>query len=545
MNRKATVLIVVLVLAAVFAGLWVLLPKHYQLGEHIGQAFAFWSDHEAFVFLNLNVSGRTTNALQEKLLRSHLGTTLLLVGWNDMFYQQKVVAYHLLPTSKLDRFELPPEATATGTWSLRDGKLQLTPVGGIDQAVTGFRWDGAKFVSLPPSKSPTANDVGSVLTEDEIGDDSPYPSLIPPPERAGFRKGGWHVKTLNGYEGRGTGATLPMQIGRNEFSLVLRSAPLSTDMLDFGALNIGVQAVEIADNKPGEPAQQLWRQNGWREVPKAEYQTLAQRYGRKNNMPGLPWVWLIVIFGLLIWKLVGYGNLLFSFGGVKNRVMKSIPTTYSFPPTSPGQFSGLDANALDRYTREFESLGFTRLADLSLVSDGPSYTPNFCRVMANARNHCFAEITQFFPLKKPDWPMRCALFGGLQDGWSVTFSDRKPLAASSLLRRPQAISVSMPETTVAELLQAFISMRDQVAIDLGIAPMKDDTIEAFMSKVQRAVLEVRKSVQNKNFAAAIPEIYFRKFSLLKTSPEYVWLGDYPKMAEQRKQGYLTASGSRI
>ena len=52
-------------------------------------------------------------------------------------------------------------------------------------------------------------------------------------------------------------------------------------------------------------------------------------------------------------------------------------------------------------------------------------------------------------------------------------------------------------------------------------------------------------VQNKNFATVIPEIYFRKFSLLKTRPEYVWMGDYPKMAEQRKQGHLTASGTKI
>ena len=545
MNRKAIVLIVVLVLTAVVVGLWVLLPKHYQLGEHMGQTFAFWNDHEAFIFLNLNVSGRTTNAMQDNLLRSHLGTTLLVLGWSEMFYQQKVVAYHLLPTGKLARFELPPDTTATGTWSLRDGKLQLTPTGGLDRAVTGLRWDSEKFVAVPSSKPPTANNVGSVLTEDEIGEGSPYPSLIPPSERASFRKGGWHVKTLNGYEGRGTGATLPMQVGKNEFSLIVRSAPLSTDMFDFGTLNIGAQAVEIASDKPGELAQKLWQQTGWREVPKGEYQALAERYGRKTNMPGLPWVWLVVIFGLLIWKMVGYGNFLFSVGGVKNRVMKSIPTTYSFPPTSPGQFPSLDTAALDRYTREFESQGFTRLSDLSLVSNAPSHVPNFCRVMVHTRNHCFAEITQFFPFRKAAWPLKCALFGGLQDGWTVSFTDRKPPAVSSLLRRPNAISVSMPETSVPELLQAFISMRDQVAIDLGIAPLKEDTIEGFIAEKQRKELEVRESIQTKNFAMAIPEIYYRKFALLKTQPEYVWLGDYPKLAEQRKQGYLATSGAKI
>src|SRR5262249_20430379 len=212
---------------------------------------------------------------------------------------------------------------------------------------------------------------------------------------------------------------------------------------------------------------------------------------------------------------------------------------------SPAQFPALDTGALERYTRELEALGFSRLTDLSLVSEGPSYVPNFCRVMAHTRNHCFGEITQYFPLKKAVWPMKCAFFGGLQNGWTVTFTDRKPLAASSLLRRSNAVSVSMPETSVPELLQAFVSMRDQVAIDLGIAPLKEDTIEAFMAKVQRTVSEVRESIQTRNFVTAIPEIYYRKFSLLKTKPEYVWLGDYPKLAEQRKQGYLATSGSKI
>jgi len=45
------------------------------------------------------------------------------------------------------------------------------------------------------------------------------------------------------------------------------------------------------------------------------------------------------------------------------------------------------------------------------------------------------------------------------------------------------------------------------------------------------------AVQEKNFAKGIPELYLRKFSLLKTKPEYIWLGDYPKQAVERKQGF--------
>src|SRR3974377_696939 len=98
------------------------------------------------------------------------------------------------------------------------------------------------------------------------------------------------------------------------------------------------------------------------------------------------------------------------------------------------------------------------------------------------------------------------------------------------------MGVGMPEATASELLQAFLKMRDQVCLDLGIRPLNDDTLEGFIAKMQRSVAEMREAVQQKSFVKGLPEVYLRKFSLLKTKPEYVWLGDYPKEAEQRKQG---------
>jgi hypothetical protein len=50
-------------------------------------------------------------------------------------------------------------------------------------------------------------------------------------------------------------------------------------------------------------------------------------------------------------------------------------------------------------------------------------------------------------------------------------------------------------------------------------------------------------VQRKNIAVGLSEVYYRRFSLLMTRPEYMWLGDYPKLAEQRKQGYAIAYGA--
>ena len=107
------------------------------------------------------------------------------------------------------------------------------------------------------------------------------------------------------------------------------------------------------------------------------------------------------------------------------------------------------------------------------------------------------------------------------------------------------MGICMPEANPPELLQALIKMRDQVCLDLGIQALNDDTLEAYIAKTQRSATEMREAVQNKSFVKGVPEVYLRKLSLIQSKPEYVWLGDYPKEAEQRKQGFNTfAAGAR-
>ena len=193
-------------------------------------------------------------------------------------------------------------------------------------------------------------------------------------------------------------------------------------------------------------------------------------------------------------------------------------------------------HALERCTRELEGMGFTRLLDFSLVSDSATNPPSFCRLFTHLRHHCFGELSQIFPKGKAPLPLKCCIQSCLQNDWSVSFANRKPLAAGSLLRRKKAIGVFMPDVPTPELLPAFLKMRDQICFDLGISPVNDDTLQAYIDKMQRAIGEMREAVQEKNFVKGVPEVYLRKFSLMKTKPEYVWLGDYPKEAEQRRQG---------
>ena len=65
----------------------------------------------------------------------------------------------------------------------------------------------------------------------------------------------------------------------------------------------------------------------------------------------------------------------------------------------------------------------------------------------------------------------------------------------------------MPGSATYELLQAFLQMRDQVSTDLGICYLKDDSLEAYIAKTQRAATDMREAVKQKNLATGISEVY--------------------------------------
>lgn len=550
-NKAISVLVVIALCAAAVAA-FVTLPKRYTVNQHMGQTVVFWHDQEAFLILTLNDMGRSRNILQEKLAGTRYGYLTLLIGGFADFNKQDVVAYRLVSSGQLDRFALPEKTASFGTWSLIDGKLQLAPVYSTT-GLTGFRWDGEKFVTVPAPPKPqlqaelqSASDsrvTADDLTDDEANSDEEYDGFLSKSSRQIFKQAGWHYKLLTGYESKGTTTTLPITLGQSAFSLTIENVPFNkagTAHFDFTAF--GTQSIQLSGDKLASSPRTLWSQTGWQPIAKADYEQLQDRFGHPSayrRQSATSMVWLGVLLLLLLWRFGGWLHVLFTFATMKRRVLNNMATTYSFPPATPAQFPLLDLDALDRYTREFEGMGFTRLLDFSLVSDSKTNPPSFCRLFVHTRHHVFAEASQIFPKAKAPMPLRCSVQAPLQNFWTISFSDRKPQAASSLIRRRKALGISMPEAKPSELLQALLKMRDQVCIDLGIQPLNDDTLEAYIARMQRSATEMREAVQQKNFIKGVPEVYLRKFSLVKTKPEYVWLGDYPKEAEQRKTGFST------
>lgn len=543
MSRKVTIfaLAAVALIAALIAG-YSALPKRYSLADRLYQTTIFWNDREAFLFLNTNSTGRIQNFVLDRLGKTRYGYWALFFSGGLRFLDTGVIAYHLVPSGELKQVPLPPQTTDHGDWDLREGNLQNTPtVGGYNDR-NGFRWDGDKFVPVTPKQASQAKE-DSTLSPDDDDEEGNYPGFLRPAARKAFKAAGWHYKILNGYETKGEQAVLPLSMGGKSFDVKLTKPPKPApdeDRLDL--LATGIDRIQITSGGQTPTSQDLWVNRGWREVSKREFEERVQRSGRPEATPYSMWIWLGVFLLLMVWKFTGWGFVLMNAFGTKKRILNNMATAYSFPPATPARFPLMDTEGLERFTRELEALGYTRLLDFSLVPNTAKPIPSFVRIFANTRNHCFAEVSQVFPPRKAPRPIGCSIQSCLQDGWTISFSNRKPMAASSLLRRKKAIGVCVPETPLHELQQSFLKMREQVCQELGISFLRDDSLEAYFAKVQRSATDMREAVKQKSFAAGIPEYYYRRFSLLKTKAEYVWLGDYPKEAARRKQGIPVGAG---
>lgn len=540
MSRRVLIFlgVVCALIAGIVAGYWAL-PKRYTVGERLSQANVFWNDDQAFLFVQVSTTGRVSNEFLERLQKSRFASWAILLGGGPRFTDQQVRAFRWLPSGELKQFPVPDGSATYGDWTLKDGKLELYPPENSYAHLSGFRWDGEKFVAVPAEpKSEAESARGSRLApDDDAEEEDGSTNFLRPAARKAFKDAGWHYKQLPGYEIKSTQAILPITLGENSYELTIHYFPLSKERgFEADFLKLGIQSLTLSNAaKPGA-SQTIWTQGGWQALSKSEFEKRARRSGRSFEMGPYIWIWLGIVVLLAISKFSGWVYLASRIFGTKQRVLRNMATSYSFPPATPSQFPKLDTAELERYTSEFASLGFVQLADISLVSNSSKAIPNFGRIFVHTRHHCFAEVSQIFPRWKPPMALRCSIQSCLQDGWTVSFSNRKPLAASSLLRWKKAIGVSMPNVRPYELLQGFLQMREQVCQDLGVSVVKDDTIDAYFAKLQRNAADAREAVQQKNFATGIPEFYYRKFALLKTEREYVWLGDYPKVAEQRKQG---------
>ena len=550
-RTRLVVLVGMFVVVAAAIATLTLLPRHYWISEHPSGIAVFWRDDEAFVFIGHRGMGRTSNAALDRLPRSGgwwMAFTAMYADWRS--FGQDTTAYRL-GSGGLERYELANTVMAPG-WDFQDGHLVAMSRLPEDTG-QGYRWTGSGFARLAagvvaPSPSPTAPpspatgsrtlqaDDASESEDEENADAELDFGPVAPPAKERLRGAGWHYKHLSGFEGARQPATLPIPLRAGEVHLTLRSQKVSDDV--YSAYRT---TVELTGDRLSPHTQVLFENKGWREIPRAEYEarTAAGPFrAQARSFPISGLVLLLLWLGLLIVKFGGLASGILPFFGLKGRLVKGVATTMSFPPAIPEQFPGLDRARLDAFSRDLEGLGFEKLIDTAPVTDSPTHAPSFARVYGHRRHSCFGVLLQMFPSGGHDNDLRCLISSTLDDGWSIGVSNGKPMAASALIRRPRAIGMGFPGLSSADLLARFLAFRDRVCADLGLRPVADTSLAEYIRQTQGTLVEIADAMKKKNIAVGLGQYYSRQMRLASKKSLNVWLGDYPKIAEERRAAGL-------
>lgn len=530
-KARAASLALVVAVAVVIAALW-LLPRRYQTREQLAGVVVFWHDDEAFVFVDRYAMARSTNALVERLPTSGSWMALapILSGYRGL---GSLSTAHRVVGAATERHELPNGAVAPA-WDLEEGRLvarsRYGPTGG-----RGFRWTGKTFEWLDlaeaaPRPTPRAT-VRTLEPDDQQEMDTGF-GLVEGEARERFVRGGWHFKRLTGFEGAQAPAQLPIELASQRCALTLRAQRRDDPLMPFAA------TVELAGERLSPSTRVLFADAGWQESSQAEVERRSAVRGRSSWLSG-SWLFLALFLAILVFLLKTGGLLgaLVPFLALKKRLLQGVGTTMSFPPAIPEQFPKLDRARLDAFSRDLERLGFERLLDTAPVADTPAQVPSFCRIYAHRRHGCFGVLMQSFPALGGPIDLRCMLNAQLDDGWSAGASNGTPIAAAHFVRRPRAVGFSRPGEPVDALLARFLRFRGQVSSDLGIRPQVDTSLEAYIRLTIESLSEIREAMAKRSLVPDLVRYYLRTAGVGEKA-QLVWLGDYPKVAGQRKAAGL-------
>jgi hypothetical protein len=73
-----------------------------------------------------------------------------------------------------------------------------------------------------------------------------------------------------------------------------------------------------------------------------------------------------------------------------------------------------------------------------------------------------------------------------------------------------------------------------VCADLGLRPIADTSLAEYIRQTQGTLVEIAAAMKRKNIAVGLGQYYSRQLRLASKRSQNVWLGDYPKVAEERR-----------
>ena len=539
MSRKRIIWSALLGVLVIGVVIYHLLPKRYEVMERRQSTLVLWKHDDILIFVEHYRLGRTQNALQRKLekkIRDDYALLMLLTESVEPLGDDHNA--FLIHKGTITNISLPSDFR-TDKWRILANKLVSASYEGA-----AWKWEGTRFIPL------TSSELRALSTHELL--EKAGPKIVKSDDEeteddfrnapfAQLKTAGWHYK----------------QIWMRDRTIIL---PITTQS---GVLNLTQEAV-AASSTSTDPLGGFGRcgdltiQGGpfkgttliargsdgkWKEVRKSDYQQTGSMVFRHQRR-------IAPMFSLVFWAILLFVTFLrysfvldlFRIFGLKRRLIRNIATSYSVPPAVPEQFPAIDRSALDKYSSDLQSLGFVQLGDFSLVPNGKVTTiPAFVRLFRHTREKCYAEILQVFPPRGRMRKAYCAFVSTMEDGWKIVVSDNQPEPGSVFVRQPRALSRCFPNLAVSDLLKKFSEFRNQVSIDLQIKPLANETIEQFISDVQNNAAQMQAALKTRNVWVALAHYHKRRLTRNRVKPMYEWLGDYPKVAEQRKSAWASTT----
>jgi hypothetical protein len=118
----------------------------------------------------------------------------------------------------------------------------------------------------------------------------------------------------------------------------------------------------------------------------------------------------------------------------------------------------------------------------------------------------------------------------MSDGWTLTSGNREweVIKTTWIWRQPRVLWTSHPQASPAELLDAHLERRAQIALDLGIEVRSDLNPGVYFEHEQRASVKRKRALGHRNGLVAAIELM-----TVDRHPRREWLGDYPHVASER------------
>jgi len=241
---------------------------------------------------------------------------------------------------------------------------------------------------------------------------------------------------------------------------------------------------------------------------------------------GIPiWLFSLVAFILALAMLLGY---------MKAGILNLVPESIGVRAAQLHEFPNLDGDTLQRYTHVFQNLGFVWVTDYTLTQENSMGGNGFGRLFIHPQHHCYAEINQTFMNGRAANPVGFMIASGMEGGYQLSTTNRKPDGGTWILRRPKSLWTSHPTAAPAALLQTHLERRQALSRELGVGIRTDASWDAYYAQEQIDTRARREVVKKKPMIVILAEMI-----LFTLSPKLEWMGSH-KIGPQAAEAPRTA-----